>query len=177
MNPRITLLMVVVLAGLALVVYGLNRGGVDSENPVPTPQPAVLTLDPSILKQLAVTSGGKTTTVVKGGDGKWQLAPDNAPADDTRVRSLVSRLATLTATSQVTDANPNLADFGLDQPPIRAELTKDDNSQVVLLVGKNTPVGTGAYAKVEGRQQVFVVATLTVDDLKRFVYNPPTPPH
>ncbi len=176
MNPRVTLFLLLVLVSLGLVAYGLNNSSASSNLAgAPTPQPTVLALNPTRVKQLTVDAGGKSTSVQKSAEGKWQLEPNDQPADDTRIQGVVVRLSEMRATSQVPDAS-KLSDFGLDKPSITATLVNDDGSKSVLLVGSQTPVGTGYYVKTDASSTVYVVPSLTVDDLKRLVDNPPFPP-
>jgi hypothetical protein len=173
MNPRVTLLLVIVLAGLALVVFGLNQGEPASVGPTPIPQPTILTLDSQTVTRVTVEANGKTTTLEKGADGKWLL--NGGPADDMRVQSFVSRVSNLRGSSQVENPGTDLAAYGLDTPSARSTVARNDGAQTVLLLGATTPVGTGYYLKLEGSDAVFVVPSQFGDDVKEMAENPPVP--
>src|SRR5947209_19763340 len=98
MNPRVTLVLVAVLAALAFVYYGVNRSGgaaTGAEGTQPTPQPTLFTIQSSAVNKLTVQSGKQTLVVQKNAQGTWLLEPGDKPADDARIASVAIRLATV----------------------------------------------------------------------------------
>jgi hypothetical protein len=170
-NFRLTLVLLVVLVLLSGAVYYVQS---NPATPTPSAQTvAVLSFLPSDVTQLETTGQGKTVVVTHGDDGKWQLKqPEEAPADQIRVDSLVSRLSTLTATRTI-DAPASLAEFGLDQPKVQAKLTLKSGQTHTLLVGDQNPDKTTYYAKLPDRQTVYLIPVAVGGDLAGLLTDPP----
>ena len=176
MNPRITLGFVVVLALLAAAVVGLDRFNVGHPNGTPTPTASVDVMKFDDTKVTAVTlkSADKSVRFEKQGDN-WTIAGSSDPANRISLTSLLIRMGSLTATSQVTDAS-DLASFGLDKPKDEITAELDDGTKPDLQLGNKTPVGTGVYAKKADAADVYVIATQFQTDLERLVSDPKQPP-
>lgn len=177
MNPRLTLGMVAVLAALAAAVYFLDtRGGSTSAAPTPTPRPdqenlQVFQFDDQAVNRVEVTSGDQTVTLEKDGESGWKLQPGGEPADQSRVSSIVLRLANLRATRRVPDAG-DLNAFGLATPALTVVLGEQAATHTLQL-GSKTPIETGVYAKKPEDASVFIISSALFNDLDRLVKEPP----
>lgn len=175
MSFRTTAVLLIVLALLAGTVYAV--GGTSSATPTPVggPSKQLLSFLSSDSRELSVVGGGKTTIVAQGGDGKWTLKqPEEGPADEVRVQSMISRLASLSSTRTI-DSPGNLADFGLATPKAEAKITLQDGKSYSLLVGDETPDKSGYYVKLPDATSVEVVQDLIGSDLMGMLTNPPKP--
>lgn len=93
--------------------------------------------------------------VLKKVDGTWRLtAPVDAPADTVAVTNLVNAAAQAEITKDLGDAGGKLAQYGLETPLVRVTLTTKDKTLPAVLVGKTTPIGAGAYAKLADASNV-----------------------
>ena len=61
----------------------------------------------------------------------------------------------------VADKAADLAQFGLAQPSLEAEITLKDNKSQKLLLGDDTPTGSAVFAMVAGDPRIFTVASYT----------------
>jgi len=87
--------------------------------------------------------------VLKKVDGGWRLVtPVDAPADSVAVTNLVNAAVQAEATKDLGDAGGNLAQYGLDKPMVSVTLTAKDKTLPAVLVGKTSPIGAAAYAKL-----------------------------
>ncbi len=171
MNFRLTLVLLIVLVLLAGAVYYVQA---TPATPTPAAKTAsVLSFLPSDATQIEATGQGKTVVVARGDDGKWLLKqPEQGPADQVRVDSLLSALGTLTATRTI-DAPASLAEFGLDQPKVQAKVTLKSGQTPTLLVGDQNPDKTSYYAKLPDQPAVYMISVATGGDLSRLLTDPP----
>jgi hypothetical protein len=95
-------------------------------------------------------------------NGKWQLAqPVQLSADPDTVGSMVSSLSSLNADKLIEDKAADLQPYGLHIPTLDITVVKKDGKSDELLIGDDTPTGSGAYAELAGDPRVFSVASFT----------------
>ena len=106
---------------------------------------------------------GADTIDLKRDNGKWKH--DAAEAAGRRPgcgrRASFRRSRALNADKVVEDKATDLKPYGLDNPALDVTITKKDGKTAELLIGDDTPTGSGTYAKlaerparVHGRQLV-----------------------
>jgi hypothetical protein len=174
MQFRLTAALVAIFAVLvgAVSYFGLTEPAAKT---TPTVQSAVFDLPAGDVARVVVMEAGKTAAVERKQDGTWQIvAPTTEPADSRRVDDTVSRLAKLSASRKLEGAG-DLAAYGLAQPSAEIELTLKDGTTRGLLVGAKTPDNTSYYVKPSDANAVYVVSTLTIGDLTRWLSEPPKP--
>lgn len=83
-------------------------------------------------------------------DGRWRIeAPVDVPADTGTIRNLLDAVATAESKKVVAETAGSPATYGLDAPVAQVTIELDDGSRLpTVRVGKATPVGYGAYARV-----------------------------
>jgi hypothetical protein len=176
MKGRHTLILLAVLAALGAYVYFFEMKKPE-ESSTTAETPEVFSYTPQDITALAVADAqGETAAVQRGAGEDWQVvAPVQDVADSTRVESLVSRLASLSASRVLTEVT-KLDDYGLAAPALTATLTISDGSKVNLFTGDQTPNMAGYYAQREGSSDVYIIFSTTVDDLERLISEPPVQP-
>jgi hypothetical protein len=93
-------------------------------------------------------------------NGKWLLTePKPLPADQDAAAAMVTSLATLTADKVVEEKAGDLQPYGLHIPTLDITITKNDGKTERVLIGDDTPTGSGAYAKVASDPRVFMVSS------------------
>jgi hypothetical protein len=93
---------------------------------------------------------------------KWQMsAPQNWRVDEEAVNGLASAYANLSYDRVIDEKGADLAGYGLSTPSVQVVVTAKDGKSRTLLLGEETPTGTGTYAKFEGDPKVFTIATNT----------------
>ena len=108
----------------------------------------------------AATPGAKDTTPV------WQLKqPLALPADASKVQGILSNLRSLQAADFV-DTPGDLAQYGLDKPQARVEVTQGATKLPVLLIGKPAGDGANVYAKRDNAPGVVKVGATILKDLE-----------
>ena len=99
-------------------------------------------------------------------------SPQKLAADDSTVSSFLSTL-TGANVDQVVDTHPaNLKDFGLDPPSETLEVSTDVKpAQFALLLGDETPTGSGVYAQVEGNPRVVTLPSYDKTSLTKTLFD------
>ena len=112
--------------------------------------------------------GGDSTVLSKSDAGKWQITePKPLPADQDSVSSLVSSLSSLSSDKLVEDKASDLSSYGLNAPSEEITVKKKDGNTQKLLLGDDTPTGSGVYAKLENDPRIFTVATYVKSNLDK----------
>src|SRR5947209_7913809 len=94
--------------------------------------------------------------------GKWQMTePKALPADQDAAGSMVSALSSLNADKVVEDKATDLKPYGLDSPTLDVSVVKKDGKTDELLIGDDTPTGSGSYAKLAADAKVVTIASFT----------------
>lgn len=89
-------------------------------------------------------------------EGKWQiLRPAGLRADQQAVDNLLTTLKDYKFEQVVDESGTNPGAFGLDKPR-RVIKLKSGETETVLKVGSNAPVGYSVYAMVEGSPKVYI---------------------
>src|SRR5476649_257655 len=101
-------------------------------------------------------------------NGKWQmLEPKALPADQDAAASMVSSLSSLNADKVVEEKATDLKPYGLDTPTLDVSIVKKDGKTDELLIGDDTPTGSGSYARRAGDAKVVTIATFTKSSLDK----------
>jgi hypothetical protein len=188
MSPRVTVILAAFLAALAFYVY---TSGPDSATPGPggpggpggpaagarTPDPLLemLKFDDQSLVRLSVFKGQQSVAVEREAGAPWKLLPTGEPADRVRLSGLTLRLSTLRASRRIPEAG-DLTSFGLSNPSTRVELKLVDGTEHRLAIGEKAPAEAGIYAQKAGDAAVYVISSVTVQDLERLLTEPPREP-
>jgi Domain of unknown function (DUF4340) len=128
----------------------------------------ILKLDQNAITKLELKKKDADPVVLaKSGSGDWQITgPKPFRADQSAVTSLASSLSSLNSERVVEDKAFDLQHFGLDQPILEIDLTEKDKMQKLLL-GSDTPAGSGVYAMLAGDPRLFTIASYTKTSLDK----------
>lgn len=91
----------------------------------------------------------------------WYL--DGVPEDmvsTSSVQSVAQAAASITASRSIN--TKTAADCGLDNPVYTVEAVTNDNEAYTVLVGSDSPDGTGVYLKLSGDENIYIVDTSAV---------------
>lgn len=180
MDRRVTLFLVVVF--LALVGYiwwnflGRESSGGEAVTPLPTLIP-FLNYEVEQVQAVEVreVKQNQVTRVVRVGDG-WQMqAPQQGPADASRVRGFVFQVARVDAHRVLSDIS-DLATFGLNPPSYQVTLTTGDNVQRIIQIGDANPDKAYVYALRSGDPKVYLIPASVGEAVRDFVTMPPYTP-
>lgn len=177
MNSRVIAVLAVVLAVLAVVVIVTQQAS--SPSTVPTSGPAsptaTLLLDNvKPIDQVELKQASTTVRFHKESD-RWQLdQPASSQPDQARMTSIVAKLQGLRPIG--TYPPSDLATFGLAIPDFQITIRYEGGATKTLLVGNQSPVKTGYYAKLEGLDSVFLLDSVFTTEAKGLITGPPIVP-
>jgi hypothetical protein len=155
----------VLLAGLIGLLYWSNRHPASTETAsASTPAaPKILSVNEADLTKVDLhKSNGDQLALARNGSGAWEiLAPKPMTADQSAVDSMLGTFSSLNSERLVDDKASDLSAYGLAKPSLEVDLTEKSNKMRKLLIGDDTPAGSGAYAMLAGDPRVFTIASYT----------------
>lgn len=163
MKGRGLLIAAVVLAALAGTLYWSNhrKPATSSLTSAAESSPKILDVTPADVSGITISkTGTPVLTLSKNEAGKWQItAPKPLPADQDSVSTLLSNLSPLNSDRLLEEKAADLNAYGLAKPAVEISLTEKNRKSEDLLLGDDTPTGSGAYAALKGDPRVFIVAS------------------
>ena len=163
MNGRGLLVAAIVLAALGGTLYWSNHRKPSTSSMTSAAESSPKILDVKSADVTGITiykAGAPDLALAKNEAGKWQItAPKRLPADQDSVSSLLSNLSPLTADRLLDEKGADLNAYGLGKPAAEISITEKNKKSEELLLGDDTPTGSGAYAALKGDPRVFIVAS------------------
>jgi len=120
----------------------------------------LLTIPDDQFKEIKIAKLTGETIDLKKEDGKWKMVePKQLPADQDAAGAMQSTLNSLSSEKLIEDKATDLKPYGLDRPTLDIQIFRADGKTDHLLIGDDTPTGSGSYAKLAGDPRVFTVAS------------------
>jgi cytoskeletal protein RodZ len=157
MKPTGLLIAVAVLAVLGGLTWWSNRkqsaaAKTDNTN-------KILTIPADGIQEVRLKKGQQTVDL-KRNNGKWQItAPDMFPADSDVVSTMTSALSSLNADTTVDEKPTDLSSYGLKMPSLEVAVMEKGGKTDNLLIGDETPTGSGNYVKLASDPRVFTIGS------------------
>jgi hypothetical protein len=151
-----------VLAALGGVVwYSDKQEAAKADKADPKAPPKILELKDADIKGIEIQhKDGETTVLAKNDAGKWSItAPKPLAADQNAVSSITGSVSSLTSDRMVDDNVTDLAAYGLEPPELAVTFTLANGSARKLRIGVDTPAGSNTYAKLDGDNRLFTMAS------------------
>lgn len=148
----------IVLGGL---VWYTNKHPETSASKAPA-SPKLISVDAGQIEGIKLIKAVSEPIELAKLAGTWTIVkPTPMPADQDAVNTLTGAVSTLNADRLIDDHPANLAEFGLTSPTTEVDLSLKGGKTVKLLIGSDTPAGTGTYAKLESDPKVYTIPTYT----------------
>jgi len=165
-NPGLIIAALVLAALLGLLYWSNRHQPTDGAPASATPaEPAanILTLNEADINKIEVNKkGGDRLVITRDNNGKWQItSPKQMGVDEAAVSGMLSSIASLSAERLVEEKATNVDRYGLSEPVLEVIITDLNNTTHKLLLGDDTPTGSGAYVQLAGDSRVFTVASYT----------------
>jgi hypothetical protein len=169
MKPKGLLVAVAVLAVLGGLIWWSNKKQAAASKKTSTDTTTkLLSIPDDQFQEIRIKKLTGELQDLRRVNGKWQLAqPVQLSADPDTVGSMVSSLSSLNADKLIEDKAADLQPYGLHIPTLDITVVKKDGKSDELLIGDDTPTGSGAYAKLAGDPRVFTVASFTKTSLDK----------
>lgn len=161
MKIRGLLIATLVFAGLAGFLYWSDhhKSSAEAAKPDADAAPSILKLDENSITKLELRKKDATPILLTKSGSEWKITePKPLSADQTTVSSLLSTISSLDSERLVDDKSSNLERYGLASPAFELDVTGKDNKTQRLLLGDDTPAGSGVYAALADDPRVFTIA-------------------
>ena len=166
MKPKGLIIAVAVLAVLGGATWWSNKKQASASKSTDTTT-KILTIPSDQFQEIRIKKAADTIDV-KGGPGKWRITqPEDLPADSEAVGSMINTLGSLSADAVVEDKASDLGPYGLKDPAIDVQIVKKDGKTDDLMIGDETPTGSGNYAKLASDPRVFTIATFNKTNIDK----------
>jgi hypothetical protein len=163
MRLRGLLIAAVLLAVLGGTLYWSNKvKSREASKPLADTTPKLLSIPEDQFRKIEIRKTGTEgpTVLQKDQSDKWEItAPQKLPADQDALRSMVSTLSSLNSDRLIEEKASDLGAYGLASPSLQVTVTKKDGKSEQLLIGDDTPTGSGSFAKLQGDPRVFTIAS------------------
>ena len=162
MKIRSLLIATLVFAGLAGFLYWSDhhKPSAEAAKPDADAAPSILKLDENSITKLELKRKDAAPILLTKSASDWKITePKPLPADQTTISGLLSTISSLDSEHLVEDKSSNLERYGLASPTFELDVTEKDNKTQRLLLGDDTPAGSGVYAALAGDPRVFTIAT------------------
>jgi hypothetical protein len=172
MKPRSLILAAVVLAALSGAVWWAEKhpesGG--SSTPATPPATKIADIPQSQIKEIDIAKKGAPVLTLQAENGRWSItSPEQYPADQDAVTSLLSALSPLNADTVVDEKPSSVAQFGLQDPTITVTIHEIDGKTDQFLIGSDVPANSLVYLKLGSKPAVYAVANTFKTSLDKSV--------
>jgi hypothetical protein len=159
MKPKGLLIAVALLAVLGGLTWWSNKKQAAASKSTTDKTTKILSIPSDQVQEVRVKKPAETVDI-KLQNGKWHLTqPEALPADSDAMTTMVSSLSSLNADTVVDPKATDLTPYGLQNPSLDVQIVKKDGKTDNLLVGDETPTGSGSYAKLANDGRVFTIAS------------------
>ncbi len=178
MKARHTIALLVILGGLVAALLLIDQIPRADKGNVESPLVLDLKADEIISIQVTDNQDHLSAKVSREAGGTWRVDKPfpRDSADDRRLNTLASQMASLRAGRVIEGQDVDLDAFGLAPPSFTARLELAGGEVQVLHMGKETPQRSEFYVQPEGRPEVYLVRQSYVLELRRLIAEPPFPP-
>jgi hypothetical protein len=158
MNPRNTGILMLVAAALGAFIYFYEIRGADTRLEAAEHEKRLFAdIEPSAIDWISIRSPAGAEIRLERREGKWRmLAPVDFPADSFGADNLASTLATLARESELEGPGPP-EEYGLADAA-RVVRFEAGGTEHELRLGRDAPVGGGAYASTGGSSAIYTIA-------------------
>jgi hypothetical protein len=169
MKPKGLLIALVLLAGFGgAAVWVYKHPASDDSKKTSEGSVKLLTISDDQFQGIKISKVSGETLDLKKEGGKWRmLAPQTLSLDQDTMASMQSTLSGLTSEQLIEPNATDLKAFGLDRPTLDVSVTRKDGKTDRVLIGDDTPTGSGAYAKLAGDNRVFTVTSMVKSTLDK----------
>jgi hypothetical protein len=127
---------------------------------------------PDEFKKVTLFKDGTTIVYQKEGDVWWMKEPLTIKGGEGAINDIILSIINVVETDPVGDKPTDLAQFGLDAPPLSISVVLEGDAQPkTLLIGVDNPTSITLYAKWEHEPRVFLVGSLIRWEMNKEFYN------
>lgn len=151
-----TLVLALVLGGLAAYLYFVELPNKESQERTETESKRLLVLDQNEITGLTMKTDNRDIVMVKDSEKGWIItAPIHSDADRRAVENLLRALVTGRVMRVIEDAAAALAPFGLDQP-VTVVTVSAETKQDTFSIGDSGPLSSTLYVLRQSDRKVLL---------------------
>ena len=167
MKPRGLLIAVALLAALAFGIWISNKKQ-EAASKTPDTGKKLLSIPEPQFQEIRIKKLTGETLDLKRPSGKWEMTePKPERADQDAVSSMVNNLSALNFDKVIDESPADLKGYGLDTPTLDIQVKTKDGATSQVLVGDDTPTGSGAYAKLPSEKRVVTISSFIKSSLDK----------
>jgi hypothetical protein len=160
MKPKGLLVGVALLAVLAGLTWWSNKKQAAASKSTTDTTTKILAIPGDQVQDILIKKPTETVEVHREAGNTWKLTqPQALPADVDAASALVTTLGTLNAETVVDAKATDLTPYGLQSPTLDVQISEKNGKTDRLLIGDETPTGSGNYAKLANDARVFTVGS------------------
>jgi hypothetical protein len=149
------------LAVLGGLIWWSNKHPTDAKSNTPA-APKLISVDAKLIDDIRIVKAGSEPIELAKLADSWEMAkPTPMHADQDAVTMITGTLATLNADRLIDEHPTDLKEFGLTSPSVEVDFTLKGGKTQKLLIGSDTPAGTGTYVKLDGDPKVYTIPIFT----------------
>jgi hypothetical protein len=149
------LLLIAVVAGAAVYFLEVKPGKPRDEEPETSK--AAFNFKREEINAVTLTRGSEKPINFELQENKWVIKqPINAPADESAMNGLIGDL--VSARIDRDFPGGDLKGYGLAEPAVKLEIKLKNGQTHRIDLGSKDPIGTFAYAKIDGSQNVSLIS-------------------
>src|SRR3954453_7835226 len=168
MKPKGPLIAVVLLAVLAGGIWYSNRVEAKKAAKGTDTSTKILTIPDDQFQEIQIKKlTGESEGLTREGAKGRLVEPKPLPAGHDAVASMVTSLSSLNADKVIEEKADDLKPYGLADPTLTVQVKRKDGKTDEVLIGNDTPTGSGAYAKLAKDPRVFTIATFVKTGLDK----------
>ncbi|HUI81704.1 MAG TPA: DUF4340 domain-containing protein [Bryobacteraceae bacterium] len=159
MKPNGLLIAVALLAILGGLTWWSNKKQAAASKTSDTTT-KILDIPGNLIQDIVLKKTAQTIELHREGVNTWKMTqPSPLPADTDAASGIVTTLGTLNADSVVDAKATDLTPYGLQNPSLDVQITESNGKHDGLMIGDETPTGSGSYAKLANDPRVFTIAS------------------
>lgn len=175
MVRRTTWVLLLLFAALAIFALYVSREGISlvSGEPTQTAQPELIDFDTASIRELIIEDNqDRAVTLARNQDGSWTYTiPADLNGESSEIEAAVDSIASLRILNRLETAS-DLHVYGLSTPAYVVNITLEGGKKQVLLIGLETPTGSGYYAQFnEG--DALIIDRFGVENILNLLIDPP----
>jgi Domain of unknown function (DUF4340) len=161
MKPRSLLVAAIILAALSGAVWWAKKHPQSGTSATPaTPAaPKLADVPQAKVKQVEIAKKGAPALTLESKNGRWFITtPDQYPADQEAVTTLLSSMSPLNADTVVDETPKDVEQFGLKDPSVTVTLHETDGKTDQFFLGNDVPATSLVYVRMGSKPAVYAVA-------------------
>ena len=152
--------LVIALLVSALVFLKMNPSEASPSSSGEIDSISLIEEDSASLKTAKIKNPLDEYTIEKTSDNQWGIkALDGFAQESYKFSSTVVELSSISASEIIAENSGDLGQFGLEEPSAQLEVNFEKGNAYSLLIGNDTPDGTGKYVAKAGENTVYMVAS------------------